>query len=181
MSEPTASEPQRLILIGGPPGVGKSTVARILFGRLRDLAWLDGDDVWRITPFETNASTKALVERNIRTVIENYLAAGYRNVMLSWVMHRQDLIERLIIGVPDHVEIVAFTLLADNYVLEQRIESDRRRPIPPRKPREFHDVERLLNTIPIDTTDITPREVADQIIHRLHLRHGIDAIESVES
>lgn len=41
----------KLILIGGEAWTGKSTCAEILFKRLNNSAWLDGDDVWRVKPW----------------------------------------------------------------------------------------------------------------------------------
>ena len=41
----------QLILIGGEAWTGKSTCARVLFTRLYNAAWLDGDDVWRVNPW----------------------------------------------------------------------------------------------------------------------------------
>jgi broad-specificity NMP kinase len=85
-----------LVFVAGPPGIGKTTTVRALFARLPSAAWLDGDDVWRIRPFRVDEGSKRLVEDNIVGVLSGYLAAGYEHVLLSWVLHRQELVERLV-------------------------------------------------------------------------------------
>lgn len=42
---------KRLWLIGGPMGVGKSTVGRLLQSRLPRCVYLDGDWCWDARPF----------------------------------------------------------------------------------------------------------------------------------
>ena len=74
------SEKTRLLLIGGPPGVGKTAVARELFSGFSGSAWLDGDDVWRMNPFESNERTQPIVEANIPFVLSSYLAASFASV-----------------------------------------------------------------------------------------------------
>ena len=75
----------KLIIINGAPGVGKSAVANLLFSKLNNSAFLNGDDVWRIDPFEVNEITKNPVEDNIAYVLRNYIKAQYECVILSWV------------------------------------------------------------------------------------------------
>jgi predicted kinase len=90
-----------LIFIAGAPGVGKSTVARSLMDRLPDTVWLDGDDLWRMSPFRVDETTTAMVERNITVVLRGFLSSGFRHVVLSWVLHRQDIVDRIQGGLDD--------------------------------------------------------------------------------
>ena len=73
----------KLIFITGAPGTGKTEVARGLFNRLPNSAWLDGDDVWRMNPFTVDDTTIALAHSNVGAVLRNYLAAGFSHVIFS--------------------------------------------------------------------------------------------------
>ena len=52
-----------LVFLGGPPAVGKSTVAPLLAKSLGDCAWLDGDDVWRMSLFASPTDAARLPRR----------------------------------------------------------------------------------------------------------------------
>ena len=98
----------RLIIINGAPGVGKSTVGNLLFSRLNNSAILDGDDVWRINPFKVTDVTRDIVEQNITFVLGNYMKSNYEHVILTWVLHRQSIIDSLLKGLEDlhfHLQI----------------------------------------------------------------------------
>jgi adenylate kinase family enzyme len=151
----------RLLLLAGPPGVGKTTVARTLFQRLPSAAWLDGDDVWRIRPWVVEERTTQLVEHNLVHVLGAYLAAGYDEVLLSWVLHRQDLVDRLLLrlGQPSHLH-VALVCTPEELL-------DRRRS---RGETERHEValERLQQIRAtgaqlVDTSGCSPEQVADRV------------------
>ncbi len=75
---------QRLLLLGGPPGVGKTTVAPLLADRLAPCAGVEGDDLWRMSPTLITDRTRAMVESNIASVLTRFLAAGHEWVFLSW-------------------------------------------------------------------------------------------------
>ena len=158
----------KLTLIGGPPGIGKTTVARLVWHELNDCAWLEGDAVWQIRPFAVTPASKRLAEANITAVLTNYLASGYAHVLLSWVLHRLDLIQRLVTPLVDLAEQVhQFTLLATPNVLRERFELD-----PKRGPFSDLALKRLeeassLPTRQIDTTSLSPPEVARVILTEL--------------
>jgi len=158
----------KLILINGPPGIGKTAVARLVFARLQNSAFLDGDDVWQINPFEVNERTKAIVQRNIPFVLRGYLEAGYEYVILAWVMHQQAIIDWLLDQLRDlRFDVGVFTLIAEEQVLHDRWRA-----------RAGHDEvsqvvsDRLrqsleLDTTKIDTTHLTAEQVADRILDAL--------------
>jgi hypothetical protein len=156
---------QKLIIINGTMGIGKTTVAKLVFTQLPCSAYLDGDEVWHINPFVVTDATKALVERNITSVLRGYLDAGYEHVILSWVMYRQEIIDVIVKPLADlqpHVSV--FTLVADEATAVQRVLE---RDGPARDPEGV--LMRLreslkLDSTKIDTTHRTADEAASMII-----------------
>ena len=115
----------KVVLITGAPGVGKSAVASILLERLPESIWLDGDDVWRMNPFRVNGTTTAMVEGNIQFVLRNFLSAGFAYVILSWVLARQPIIDRILEGLTGlEYELFVFTLVCEEEALRARLQDD---------------------------------------------------------
>lgn len=155
----------KLIIINGAPGVGKSTVGNLLFSRLQNIAILDGDDVWRINPFEVTDNTRDIVERNIAFVLRNYLEAAYEYVILVWVLHQQSIIDCLLSKLDDlKFKVYIFTLICDEEtLLERRCQQGK-------EGRELEvALDRLrqclmLETEKLDTGAMKPDEIVDMII-----------------
>jgi predicted ABC-type ATPase len=155
----------KLIIINGAPGVGKSTVGSLLLSKLNNSAFLDGDSVWRINPFEVNEKTKNIVDQNIAFVLRNYIEAGYEYVILAWVLHRQTIIDRLLSKLNDFkLKVYVFTLVADEETLVDRVRADA-------KTQRDHEIakDRLrqsleLRSKKLDTTVLEPDEIVDVIL-----------------
>ena len=161
---------RRLIFIGGPPGVGKSTVARILLEGLDEIVWLDGDDLWNMNPFHVDARTIAMVQDNIVSVLSRFLEAGMSTIIFTWVLHRQEIIDGLLARLPQDMgyDIDCFTLVCSKEALNRRFASD-----PSRGEVTVLALERLaqcqsknLRTEKIDTEGLTPDEIAAEIARR---------------
>jgi broad-specificity NMP kinase len=154
----------KLLFLGGPPAVGKTTVAPILAERLAPCAWLEADDVWRIFPWEVTPRTRALVESNVVHVLGRFLEARYEHVLLTWVLHREDLIERLLAPLrPLADSTLVVHLTANGSVLRRRLAAE------PTRGRllggalaKLSQIEALPYT-KVDTSGSSPAEVADQI------------------
>jgi broad-specificity NMP kinase len=155
----------KLILIGGPPAIGKTTVTHLLWHELEHAAWLEGDSVWQIRPFSLTPASTRLAEANITAVLRNYLEAGYAHVLLSWVLHRSDLVQRLVAPLERLAkEVHQFTLVATPEVLRERFERDPRRGRFSQLPLWRLEEAASLPTHQIDTTDLSPSQVAQLII-----------------
>lgn len=155
----------KLILISGAPGVGKSEVASRLYEMLEECAWLDGDDVWRVHPFRLDAERVALAEGNVIVVLHNYLSSGCANVILTCVLHRQEIIDRILRGLDDvPFEASVVTLVCDESALESRRRAshpgDVNVDISLRRQRECA----ALDSTKIDTTRLTPDEAALRVL-----------------
>ncbi len=156
-----------MLLIGGPPGIGKTSLAGELLRSLSRAALLDADDVWRIQPFEVTDETKALVEHNVTGVLRGYLDAAYPLVVLVWVLHRQDLIERLLasLDVPRQ-DCVVLHLVATPDILRRRLEADGRESMVGVALERLRQIE-ALPYFRIDTTALEPSAVVEAITSRL--------------
>ena len=165
---------KRLILVGGPMGVGKSAVCRALLERLQPGIHLDGDWCWNMRPFSVTEETKALVLDNICWVLARDLACPQLEyVIFSWVLHRQEILDGILSRLPlDGVDVVSVSLLASPEQLRLRLERDMAQG---RRPRDgvverslaYLPLYQQLDTWKLDTTGVAPVETAEQICSRL--------------
>ena len=158
---------RHLVFIGGPPAVGKTSVVEGVRDRLGKHAWLDGDSVAQIEPFEVTPAIKSTVESNITHVLRGYLQLGYPRVLLTWVLHRRDLIERLLeamSGLYERITIVHLVARPD--VLAER-EGRRAGEVPPARMERLQDRLRAIEKLPyqrIDTSDLSIDAVTTRLL-----------------
>lgn len=158
---------KRLWLIGGPMGVGKSRAGRLLRDRLPRSVYLDGDWCWDARPFVVTEETKAMVLRNIRFLLESFLRCSeYENVILTWVMHRQEILDELTRKLPA-CETIAVSLLCAEAELRRRLERDiaagLREPDVLERAAAYLPLYSALRSFKLDTTCLSPEETAEAI------------------
>lgn len=159
---------KRLILIGGPMGVGKTAVCRELQRRLPDNVFLDGDWCWDAVPFRVTAETKRVVMENIAFLLGQFLrCSAYSNILFCWVMHEQSIWEDLLsrLDLKD-VQVIRLALTCAPGELENRLRRDIDCGV--RTPDVIgRSLERLgryaqLDISQLDTTALTPEETANK-------------------
>ena len=164
---------KRLILIGGPMGVGKTAVGRELQKHLPKCAFLDGDWCWDIRPFVVNDETKAMVMENIHCLLNGFLrCAAIENIVFCWVMHEQGIVDAVLAGLAlEGVEVCTLSLIADEAALAERIRGDVARGV-----RQMDVLERSLTYLPkyaavdsvkVDTSARSVSEAAEEIMQIL--------------
>lgn len=164
---------KNLILIGGAMGVGKTTTGQILKRKLLNAVYLDGDWCWDADPFVVTDETKKMVIENITALLNNFLAcSAYENVIFTWVMHEQAIIDDLLSRIKaTNVRVFSFSLVSDRANLINRLMSDVQAGI-----RKMDVIERSvlrlplyekLDTVKIDTSDRNAEETANEIIRKI--------------
>jgi hypothetical protein len=73
----------KLILINGLGGSGKTTCGRLLSERIDSCAYFDSDMLTIVNPFEFGEDLIELGLRNAASLISNFFAAGYKAVVMS--------------------------------------------------------------------------------------------------
>lgn len=159
-----------LYLIGGPMGVGKTTVCQLLKKTLPNTVFLDGDWCWDADPFVVTPETKTMVIDNICHLLNNFLAcSAYSNVVFCWVMHEDAIINDILLRLQiDGVLVHSISLVATSKALQERLSFDiqagLRQPDVIRRSLSRLPLYQALSTTKIDTTHKSPRQVADEII-----------------
>lgn len=161
----------KLVLLGGPVGVGKSSAMRNLKSRITRVGLVDADEVWQVSDDLTPDENRSYAHDNVNAVIAGYARAGVETCVVNWVFARAELYEPIIAASKDLFDdIVQLYLVANPDVLEERI-----------KHRwmaqgQDYDLESLvdysksrlalIHELPydkIDTSLLSAEEVADQI------------------
>ncbi|MDR2645018.1 MAG: AAA family ATPase [Endomicrobium sp.] len=80
---------KKLIFIGGAPGVGKTTVAKMLIDKLEKSVMLDGDWCWyQGKHWNFSQENKDMVVDNIVYTLNNFLKNdSFDHVVFSWVLY----------------------------------------------------------------------------------------------
>jgi deoxyadenosine/deoxycytidine kinase len=154
----------RLILLGGPTGVGKTTALKNLQDRIPATALLDADDVWRVSGDIATPENREIAIGNVVSVMRGYFAAGCENGILSWVFARSLLYQPVLDGLQDLVEHTQMLYLTCSRAsLEARL---RQRGEPEKLAYAMTRL-KLIQDLPfpkLDTTDLDPNDVAEQIV-----------------
>lgn len=153
----------RLILLGGPTGVGKTTVLRKLQDCAPGIAVLDADDVWRVSADIGIPENRDIAIGNVVAVMRGYFNAGCETGILSWVFARSQLYQTVLDGLGDLVDTTEMIyLISTPEALKSRL-------LERREPQKLaYSLTRLelIQALPfpkLDTTDLKPDEVARHI------------------
>ena len=112
----------RLVLIGGPIGVGKTTVMKHLETRCKKAGFLDADDVFRVSPDLSAIENRHIAHRHVIEILRGYFAAGCEIVFLSWVFARPALYEPVFDGLRDLApDPILIHLIASEARLAERL------------------------------------------------------------
>lgn len=117
---------KRLILVGGPMGVGKTAACQLLKRRLPRCAFLDGDWCWDMHPFIVTDETRAMVMDNIAHLLSGFLTCSeLKNVLFCWVMHEQAILDALLARLPlEGCTVTSISLVAPPDALRARLQRD---------------------------------------------------------
>lgn len=156
---------KHVYLIGGPMGIGKSTICNQLNQDLDHSVFLDGDWCWNMDPFIVNQDTKNMVLDNITHCLNNFIhAPGIENIIFCWVMHKQDIIDKIIQKLDtEGVDIHLISLICEKEELIKRMLIDRRDNQTIRKSLQYLELYKDLDTQKIDVTTLDVQKTIDKI------------------
>jgi len=154
---------RKLVLLGGPTGVGKTSVLRLLAGRLPKSGVLDADDVWRVSTDLATAERRPNAIGNVVASMRGYFDSGCEVGILGWVFARRELYQPVIDALDDVTDAVQMLyLVAEADTLAARLAA--------RGESHLLDYAKgrlaLIEDLPfqrIDTTHLTPAQVADAV------------------
>lgn len=156
---------KHVYLIGGPMGIGKSTICNQLNQDLDHSVFLDGDWCWNMDPFVVNQDTKNMVLDNITHCLNNFIhTPGIENIIFCWVMHKQDIIDQIIQKLDtEGVDIHLISLICEKEELIKRMLIDRRDNKTIRKSLQYLELYKDLDTQKIDVTTLDVQKTIDKI------------------
>ena len=156
---------KHVYLIGGPMGIGKSTICNQLNQDLDHSVFLDGDWCWNMDPFIVNQDTKNMVLDNSTHCLNNFIHTPcIENIIFCWVMHKQDIIDKIIQKLDtEGVDIHLISLICEKEELIKRMLIDRRDNQTIRKSLQYLELYKDLDTQKIDVTTLDVQKTIDKI------------------
>lgn len=161
---------KNIYLIGGTMGVGKTTTCQVLKKKLPNCAFLDGDWCWDMDPFQVNEETKAMVMENIIFMLNSFIRCSvYENIVFCWVMHEQEIMDRILARLElKDCQVFLFSLVDSPKALKIRLQKDIDQGLRTedvlRRSMDRLPLYEKLDTVKIDVSNISPEETARQII-----------------
>lgn len=165
---------KRLIVVGGPMGVGKTAVCEALRRLLSRNVFLDGDWCWMTRPFIVTPETKEMALSNIASLLGAFLRCGeIENVIFCWVLHEDGIWREIAARLPlEGVDVRRFTLMCGEAALRARLCADiaagtRDPDVIPRALYRLQTCEKLTGSVRVDTDGRSALDVARDIAARV--------------
>lgn len=148
-------------------GTGKTTICKILYKKLNNSVWLDGDWCWMMNPFKVTEENKRMAEDNITYLLNNFLEnPDFEYVIFSWVMHNENIFDVLLEKLQkNEFQRYKISLVCSPEELKKRMLKDGR---------EEKDIEMSLgrlksyermDTIKVDTTNTAVEKTVNEIVN----------------
>lgn len=161
---------QKLIILRGPMGVGKSTLGEALLLHLPAAAYLDGDWCWKTHPFFVDDASRELVVDNIIYLLRGYLGhPDIRHVILGWVLQQDSTLRQILQGLADiPFELRCYKLICSPDALRTRLLKDvragRRMPDVIERSLAYLPLYESLQGTPVDVGAMSPEEALKFIL-----------------
>lgn len=170
---------KHVYLIGGTMGVGKTTVCRILKGKLSNSVFLDGDWCWDMHPFQVTEETKGMVLENICFLLNNFIrCSAYDHIVFCWVMHEQEILDSILSRLDtEGCAVHCISLICSQEALRARLQKDvdagiRTEDVMGRSIPRLAQYEKL-NTRKIDVTQLSPEDAAERILRYTQAQQSV--------
>ncbi len=171
---PPDATTSRLVVITGPPAIGKTTAAYLLARRLPGtVARISGDVfVLAVSPFEASDDRRAFLLENLVSFIEHARAHAYDWIVIECVIPSDEFLDELIAGAglaADSVHV--FSILASEDAYRRRVEGRlaAQGGVQPEAQlaaccQWLHRIAALRRPQPVDTSAQTPEETAAALL-----------------
>ena len=153
---------KKLVIVNGPPGIGKTETCKVLQQLLQRSVWLDGDWCWMANPWIITEETKIMAGNNMAFLLNSFLnCTEYEFILYSWIF-RSDEVFRIILNKLKSNDFVLFkyTLTCSQDVFRKRLkDADREESKIQMCIDSLHQCEQT-DTDKVDTTERSVEEIA---------------------
>lgn len=157
----------RVIVLNGPPGVGKTTVGNALASLVNNGACIHGDDLKSFIISRIEGKVEGgLGYKNGAAVATNFIAAGYELVVFEYVFEKPTHVARFLEFFQPKVPVHLFTLWAPLKVIIEREQARQNRSLLNNRVVEcYQAIERNLDQLGhcIDNIGVQPIDIAELI------------------
>ena len=88
---------KKLVIVNGPPGIGKTATCRVLQQLLQRSVWLDGDWCWMANPWVVTEETMEMAENNMAFLLNSFLnCSEYEVVLYSWIFRSDEVFRKIL-------------------------------------------------------------------------------------
>ena len=170
----------RVILLNGPPGVGKTTVGTAIASLVNNGACIHGDDLKSFIVSRVEGKVEGgLGYKNGAAVATNFIAAGYELVVFEYVFEKPTHVARFLEFFRPKVPVHLFTLWAPLKVITEREQARQNRTKRSQRVVEcYQTISRNLDQLGhrINNTGAQPIDIAELIYYLSKKNVGVQLL-----